>query len=420
MKSFSHLNRLSQAGSNQAVRFSHKAASPGSHCPMHTALAAAKRIEGLSTLVVGMAECGYYSRFVMDCPKGKAGELHYTYEMDSNEVVFGCRTGLIKAIRQMDKEGAKVILIIMTCIPALIGEDPRSIQEELEGQIKAKVLVFDASHFKRNGYQSGYYEVFSLLAEVLDKPKEDFNLEQVSVNLLGSPVGEELECLKNELLLNKIEINEFGMKMSLNSFPEIAKCRLSIVTSKKMLKLAQNLWKRLSIPYISLCSIYDADEIKEVYRAIFEKLQVSMTKEYEGYLEQQREQVFALEKQIEKVSYIMNHPELDSISLSSYLVSLEMKPILLHVEEMTEEDRKGREIILQKDLDPYVTYVSNQQLFNESADELQINLLLGNYSGDKDIKIINGRDINRISNLCGFQRNIILLQTIQRVMKGGE
>lgn len=72
MNDIKHLKCLSAVRSMAAVRQLTPAAYPGVHCPMHTALALAANIRGVSTLLIGTAECGYYSRNVpLSSPYGR-------------------------------------------------------------------------------------------------------------------------------------------------------------------------------------------------------------------------------------------------------------------------------------------------------------------------------------------------------------
>ncbi|MDF2845992.1 MAG: hypothetical protein K0R00_4418 [Herbinix sp.] len=214
-------NRLSLISSNNGIRLSRYSASPGCHCPMHTALATIGRIKGVSSLVVGMPECGFYSRYVMDSPKGEQGELHYTYILDSNEVVFGCRDGLKDALVQMVEEGAKAIVVVMTCIPALIGEDIKEVTQEISSECEAKAVCIDMAHFKRNGYE------------------------------LGSLSGEEGKELKRILLEHNYECRIFDLGYHIDELTLIKKAKLTIVTSIYYLPLAKELYKKYQISTIS-------------------------------------------------------------------------------------------------------------------------------------------------------------------------
>ena len=200
----SKLKRLSKVKGNKGVLFTNMGATPGCHCPMHTSLATLVRVKGLSSLVIGMPECCYYSRFVTSHIKNNSGDRHLTYTLSDNDIVFGCAKGIAEALIHMDQAGAKVIVMIFTCLPSLIGEDPKAIVEEIQDKISAKVVSVELPHYKTNGYLSGYNLSLEALAQVCSKRES-----RKRVNFLGSPGGEELETLKMHIKfhLNMIEKN---------------------------------------------------------------------------------------------------------------------------------------------------------------------------------------------------------------------
>ena len=63
-----------------------------------------ENIEGLSSLLVGMPECTTHSRLFSPYPEGEKGELHWLYALDSREVVFGCRDGVMEALKKWRKQ----------------------------------------------------------------------------------------------------------------------------------------------------------------------------------------------------------------------------------------------------------------------------------------------------------------------------
>jgi len=413
MMQWKHLNRLSEINSNQGIKFLHRAASPGCHCPMHTALATLLRIEGVSSLVVGMAECGYYSRYVMNTPYGKQGELHYVYELDSNEVVFGCRDGVKKAIRQMDEEGAKVIMIIITCIPALIGEDAKAVITELKEEIPAKLLYIDAAHFKRNGYMSGYYQTLEQLVNVLHDNAER---QEKTINLLGPCDGKELMILKDILSKNHVVINELDGNLSIEKLNMVTGGTINVVLTNKMLKFAKRVKEKFNIPFICLHHIYDVDEITDAYEEIFKVLQIQYNSEISVY----KNEVIGLIEQYKSafcnISYISTSADLDVIPLSVYLSTLGIKPILLHIEEFDEDSIPWRDKLAARGMDPYVTYISDKSRdidFEIEEGEIDKNILsFGNYKGSKSVWIISDKDINEAVSLNGYQRTKLLLELI--------
>jgi nitrogenase molybdenum-iron protein alpha/beta subunit len=130
MDELERVKRLSEVKSNTSVKFLSPAVSPGCHCPMRMASLVAKDISGLSSLLVGMPECATHARLFNPNPEGPNGELHWLHVLDLHEVVLGVQDGIISALKKMDKVGAKAILLIVTCIPELLGEDIDGILRE--------------------------------------------------------------------------------------------------------------------------------------------------------------------------------------------------------------------------------------------------------------------------------------------------
>ncbi len=412
---FRFLNRLSEINNNTGVKFLYRAATPGSHCPLHMALGTIGSIRGVSSLVVGMAECGYYSRFAAASPYGGGGELHYVYELDSNEVVFGCRKGLKEALLQMNREGAKVIVVIITCVPALIGEDAASIIEELKPLMTAKTVFIDAAHFKRNGYQYGFSGTLEQLIGVMDNIDPE---KRKSINLFGAARGEEYKLLKEIVTENGYEINEYSRGFSTDDLCRSKAAVLSIILNPKMLKAGKAL-KNAGIPYVCMAGRYTAEDIAEGYEEIFQVLSITDCSKLwkgKGFLQKLIEEH---KEEFLEVTYIATYPELDTLPVASCLCELGMVPELLHVEEFDEDSYPYKESIKDLGVDPYITYITDRAEVIKAFLEPFPHLSLGSCQGlDKD-KIIPDSALAAMSSLCGFERSTELLSLILET-KGGE
>lgn len=416
---FRFLNRLSDINNNTGIKFLHPAASPGSHCPLHMALAMIGNIKGVSSLVVGMAECGYYSRFVAGSPYGSQGELHYVYELDSNEVVFGCRKGLKESLLVMEREGAEVIVVIITCVPALIGEDTASVIEELRPFMKAKAVFIDAAHFKRNGYQYGFSATLEQLIEVIDKKTESFPAAMgASVNIFGAVRGKEYTLLRELILENGYEINEYTGRFSFEDLCRAGKAKLSIIFNPKMIKAGKALHKK-GIPYVNMAGRYTENDIAEGYEAVFKLLSISdygilwSGKNSLQQLLQENQAYFS------GIPFISVYPELDILPAAVYLCSLGMIPELFHVEEFDEDSCIYKERINNLGQDPYITYITDREEMVRVFSEPVPVLSLGSCSGYEIEKMIPDASLASMSSLCGFERSEELLSLILKT-KGGE
>ncbi len=411
-------NRLSLISSNNGIRLSRYSASPGCHCPMHTALATIGRIKGVSSLVVGMPECGFYSRYVMDTTKGEQGELHYTYILDSNEVVFGCRDGLKDALVQMVEEGAKAIVVVMTCIPALIGEDIKEVTQEISSECEAKAVCIDMAHFKRNGYEAGYYEVLGSLNGLIEC--QTVATEQM-VGVLGPLLGEEGKELKRILLDHNYECRIFELGYHIDELTQIKNAKLTIVTSLYYLPFAKELYKKYQIPYINLTISYSPDLIWIQYQELFDKLHIKPDLEafpaYERLIEFHTQESSCFNGVDFTITAILP----DTLAVAAYLCSFSMRPTLLHIEEYNEYMKSWRDEILTAGCDPEVTYVVNREDIgeilnnNEGSDKT---LSLGSVGKALQIRTIEDRGLQALQRLFGFERSYELVNLLKKGLEG--
>lgn len=406
---YKFLNRLSEINNNTGIKFLHRAACPGSHCPMHMALATVRNMKGVSSLVVGMAECGYYSRFVAVTPYGRNGELHYVYELDSNEVVFGGRKGVKNAIVQMDKEGAKVILIILTCVPALIGEDMESLIEELESEIEAKVVFIDSAHFKRNGYQSGLSDTLEQLVSLTTKPDEPSMNKKI--NILGVAKGREYNYFKEIMSSNGYEVQEYPQGMGMEELNQLTFGQVNIVMNLKMQKVAKMLLKKHKIPYVTMAGRYLVEDITAGYKEIFDLLQITNSGDFlngKGILEKSIQEA----DQLKNISFIGTFPELDTLPVTLFLTSLGMIPELLHVEEYDESSNAYKIAINQLGQDPYITYITEDRKVMEVFSTDSKFISLGRCLGLEASKILEDSALRSMTSLLGYERSRELIHLL--------
>jgi nitrogenase molybdenum-iron protein alpha/beta subunit len=359
--------------------------------------------------VVGVAECGYYSRYVAVTPYGKNGELHYVYELDSNEVVFGCRKGVKNALVQMDREGARVIVIILTCVPALIGEDMESIIQELESEMEAKVVFIDSAHFKRNGYQSGFSDILEQLVSLTESPIS--SVIDKKINILGSARGKEFNHFKEILSGNGYEVESHSHGIGMEQLNILAIGRVNIVMNTKMLKAAKMLYKKHRIPYISMADRYTAEDITKGYDEIFDLLQLENTKDIFKGRNILEDFIKGAEK-LKGISFIGTYPEFDTLPVTLFLSELGMIPELLHIEEYDENSNCYKRAINQLGQNPYITYITDDRRVLDTFTEDSKFLSLGSCEGLDGDRIVEASELRGMTSLFGYERSAELLNLI--------
>jgi nitrogenase molybdenum-iron protein alpha/beta subunit len=408
MSDLTHLKRLSAVKSNTGVKFLTPAAFPGNHCPMHTALALSANIKGMSTLVVGTSECGIYSRNVITQSKNEEGELHWVYILDSNEVVFGCRKGLIKAIQEMDKGGAKSIMLILTCVPELIGEDVDGIVYEIQPQIEVRITFVAMGHFKCNSYPSGYWKTLLAFGTLMKRGQTQSDI----VNILGrSPEEDHVPMPELLAVLEKrgFHLRMLAPKSDIQDFIAAPNAKLNLVLSPFMNPLAEMMWQQYQVPFVSLHETYDVLEICQLYESVAEALGISLN----GEFDEAHQKAVSLQNQVKDVfygvSYISTHiGAVMALPLTLYLTQFHMQPILLHLDEFYPDDRKWAKALNEKGYDPIICH-----MVNDNADISVLEHLCPDFSFGELLEstgqIPCAHYLQDLYGQIGFERTCLLL-----------
>nr|WP_173812911.1 nitrogenase component 1 [Dendrosporobacter quercicolus]NSL48859.1 nitrogen fixation protein NifE [Dendrosporobacter quercicolus DSM 1736] len=360
MNELKHLKRLSAVKSNNGIKFLTPAVSPGNHCPMRIASVNVEKIRHLSSLLVGMPECTTHSRLFNPKPEGRHGELHWLYVLDAQEVVFGCRAGLIDALKKMDKAGAKAILMIITCIPELIGEDIQAIVTEVQPELSARVTFVMLGQFKNISYPPGSWKTMEALAALMDGQKTVSN----RVNILGRAPEEEhipLPSLLPALTRRGLTLRYLAPDAALEDFQSAPDAALNLVVSPFMQPLAAKMEREFGVPYTALHPLYDVESIDKAYTALAERFSFS----WGGEFEQERQEALAWQKQaVERLKGLRYAfcPRIDlPLPLAVYLAGLGMEPLLLHLEEYYPEDKTYAGELSARGHNPWICRMVNVQ-----------------------------------------------------------
>lgn len=418
METLAQLKRLSAIRSMNGIAQLTPAAFPGSHCPMHTALSLAVHISGVSTIVIGTPECGYYSRNIpLSAGHGDA-TFHWTYILDSREIVFGCRKGVTDAVLEMDKAGAKAILLISTCIPELIGEDVESLCTELQPQANAALLHVSLGNFKCGGYEPGNWKTLFAFRKLIRRE----GISDDTVNVLGRSRDDDhshLPLLLEQLQELGVTLRYLGPESELDDFIHAGRARLNLIVSPFFDQLGEWMERELSIPGVNLHRVYRADEIRAAYVQVGQHLGLDLEP---GFLEQYHETV-RLEKQTAKQAAGLHYVSatigaLQPLPLSHYLSSLGISPMLIHMEEFYPGDAHFRELLLAQGENPPICLMLNPEADWEVIKSLQSDFVLSDR-----LYPDNRRSVIRISDLymrVGFERTKLLLERLSNVRKDDE
>lgn len=415
MNGLKHLNRLSAVKSNAGVKFLTPAAFPGNHCPMHTALALSANIKGMSTLVVGTPECGTYSRNIIPPSQGKDA-LHWMYVLDANEVVFGCRSGLMEAIKEMDRAGAKTIMLILTCVPEVIGEDMEGILHEVQPRVKARLSFVQMGHFKCNSYPSGWWKTLVAFGDLMEQaePRPD------TINILGrSPEEDHIPMpeLLTALRERGFRLRMLAPKSDIGDFIAAPGARLNLVVSPLMNPLAEVMRKKYQVPFISLHETYDISGIHRLYESVGEILGTDWGHEFE----ETRQKALSLQTRVSDafggLRYITAQMGIITpLPLALYLAGLHMEPLLLHVEEFYPDDRKWAKALNEKGHNPLICHMVNKEADAPVLEDLNPDFCFGELTeGTGRIPCISR--LYELYGQIGYERTCLLLDKMLKTLE---
>lgn len=359
MNELQHLKRLSALRSGTGIKFLTPAVAPGSHCPMRIASVNVENISGLSSLLVGMPECTTYSRLFNPKPEGRNGELHWLYVLDANEVVFGCRAGLTAALKKMARAGAKAIVLIITCVPELIGEDIEGILEEMRPELTIPVTFVMLGQFKNTSYPSGSWKTMEAIGTLMKVQETDCR----RINVLGrSPIEKHipLSPLLPALEGHGLSLRCLAPGASLEEFQSAPDAALNIVVSPFMEPLAAKMERQFGIPYIALHTHYAVEAIDRVYTDLAQRFNFSWGDEFA----ESRRQALTLQREaqnrLQGLRFVFSLRIDIALPLAVYLATLGMEPLLLHLEEFYPEDRAYAEKLTAMGHNPWICRMTNE------------------------------------------------------------
>lgn len=164
----------------------------------------------------------------------------------------------------------KVLFIFTSCLDDLLGTDHEPILEELSRRYPE--VSFRHCTMNPISLDSPYppgitvnMNMFSLL-----KPRQE---RRRTVNVVGSNVTFDPGCdLKQILGAKGYRVNHISDCHTFEEFQEMAGAALNIVTSPIALKAAQEMEKRLGIPWIQGFVNYSPEDITDFYRELGERL----------------------------------------------------------------------------------------------------------------------------------------------------
>ena len=228
-------------------------------------------------LIVAPGCCGRNTSLISSMPEYK--NRFFYLEMSEPDLVTGRHLNkipdaikeVLEFLRDNGKKIPKVVMICITCVDALLGTDMdrvcRKAEEALIGGefdgIKVRPCYMYA--LTREGRRPPMVHVRQTIYSLLEPMEKDAR----SVNIIGGFAPLENTELKEYLTLAGIRnIRQISTCGTYEEFLKMASANFNIVIDPEARAAAEDMNKRLNIPYIELTRVYSSGKISSQYKAL--------------------------------------------------------------------------------------------------------------------------------------------------------
>jgi nitrogenase molybdenum-iron protein alpha/beta subunit len=419
--SLSHLTRLSAVRSDKNIKFLTPAVYSGGWCPMRIVCNICEEIEGISYLMVGMPECTTHSRPINSGPVGAHGELRWLYVLDEKEVIFGCRKGVIDALRKMDAAGARAIMMIATCVTDLIGEDFDSIIAEIQPELKAKLSYVTMGQFKNFGSPIGTWKTAEAIGAYME-PRETI---PGSVNILFmEPWHTRGQAIEYPLIVGALEkrgvpLRSFAAGATLDDFLDAPSAALNLVTTSYTQPLAEQMRKRFGVPYVPLHNAFSVAQVDEAYAMIERELGVDLSEEFRGWRDKAVELEERARRELKGLTFACMTGVDMPVAFARYLSEFGMEPLLLDVQDFHREDAGYAKTIKERGFDPPVCHIMYRDRDVLIIRDLHPDICFGYISEPVEgLKV--AEEMGDFFGITGYERVVGILSRIFTVLETGK
>ena len=222
-------------------------------------------IPGSVMLLAAPGCCGRNTTILSEL--GGYSEKFFYLLMDETDIVTGRHLKKIpKAVEQVCgslKQRPSVVMICITCVDALLGTDMERMCRKASEKAGLPVLPCYMYALTREGRKPPMVHVRQSLYSLLEKRKK----KSTSVNLLGyfAPLTPDCELYGLLRQMGIKKIREISRCQDYQEYLSMAEANFNLVLHPEARYAAEDLRKRLDIPYIELSRLYQIDRVHRQY-----------------------------------------------------------------------------------------------------------------------------------------------------------
>ena len=249
-------------------------------------------IPGSVMLLVAPGCCGRNTKLLSEV-KGYEDRFFFLL-MDESDIVNGDHLSkvpqaveeIVEYLDAMDKHPSMVMLC-GTCVDALLGTDWDRVCRRAEERVGLPVRTSYMYALTREGRKPPMVLVRQTLYSLLEPAKRNSR----TVNLLGyfSPLIDDSELYDVLRQIGIRTINELSRCEDYESYLAMSKANFNLVLDAEARTAADDMEKRLQIPYIELPRLYQPDKIRRQYEILAKTLGAEV--ELNVYEEETLEQI---------------------------------------------------------------------------------------------------------------------------------
>jgi nitrogenase molybdenum-cofactor synthesis protein NifE len=225
-------------------------------------------VPGSVMLLVSPGCCGRNTTILGD--EGGYGERIFYLEMEETDIVTGRHLAKIPAAVEeicstLDKKPS-VVMICITCVDALLGTDMERVCRKVEAETGIPARACYMYALTREGIRPPMAAVREAVYSLLEPARKDPR----AANLLGffSPLEEGSELYAMLAKAGLEHIREIGSCKTFEDYKRMSEANFNLVLNQEARFAADDLSKKLAIPYIEITRFYQTDKMANQYRLL--------------------------------------------------------------------------------------------------------------------------------------------------------
>jgi nitrogenase molybdenum-cofactor synthesis protein NifE len=219
-----------------------------------------------SVMLLVAPDCCGRNSTILSASEGYAKRMFYL-RMNETDLVTGRHlTAVPEAIKEICAScmpPPRVVVICITCVDALLGTDLERVCRKAEAETGVRVVPSYMYALTREGRKPPMTAIRQTVYSLLEKRPKQADM----VNLMGFfsalDAQSELFRLLNEAGVKKI--NQIASCATLEQYYDMAAANFNLVLHPESRFAAEDMMKRLGIPYVELARLYDIEKIRKQY-----------------------------------------------------------------------------------------------------------------------------------------------------------